>query len=261
MNLVQARKKFFKANPNTYAYFCLNEKLGKYICYTYGYADSGENVAIPASMVAEIEAYAKGKNEDPMFMVIDYASNHAKSIDMVDLLSNFYYHEVVENETSYASISDVCDAFNKYAHRNNCKSQSETTSSQVACYELTADGELDKNRIFAMDLTIARSGSGAKYCKIDNTFTEDDYKGNGIHTFGIKFLEAVLAREHIYSLVGESQECDVYDAESTSTLEKHYQKLGFEVTTDENGTNFIAKAIDPDLYLEIYANDLSNERS
>lgn len=259
MNLSQAKRNFFKLNPNTYAYFCKNEKLGKYVCYTYGYSDSSEAAAIPSSMIAEIEASVKGKSEDPIFDVINYASNKAKSVDMVELLSNFYYNEVVENQTTYKTIAEVCSAFNKYAQQHKATKR-DVSGTQVACYEVNPDGTLNQNRIFSMDLTIARSKSGANYCKIENTFTEDDYKGNGIHTYGIKFLEAVLAREHIYSLIGESQECDVYDSQSGATLEQHYQKLGFEVTTDENGTNFIGKAIDPDFYLEISEKDLEDER-
>ena len=242
MDINTIRKNFFANNPNVYANFVFNEKIGQFVCYTYDYTDkSGKNSFLTESMQEKIASYDFKNSEEPLFNVINLLAESAKDTKTIDMVSDFYYH-CISNEKEFASAKDVCNALNEFAGNQNEYSANNTNLSQICAY-LVNDGELD-NRIFYMDISYVENKNGQKACKIENTFTEDEYKNCGIHSYGIKFLESVLAKDSVYNIIGESQACDVYQSESGGSLEDHYKNLGFSITTDSHGTNYAYKSID-----------------
>ncbi len=257
MDLQKAKQIFFKQNPHALAYFCFNKRLNKYVCYTYDYIGDS-NAWISEKLRNEVREYAKGKKEDPIYSVMDYILRTNISQNLSDRLTDFYYASVV-NGISFKDTDAVCDAFDKYLQKRK-PSKNTSKQSLVGCYVVNEDGTLDDSRIFYMELVFTRTRDGLNVCRIENTFTEDDCRGKGLHTQSIRFLEAVLARKNVYTLIGESQECDAFESENDSTLEQHYEKLGFVVTRDKNGTNHIVKEIDPCFDLEISARDIDIQK-
>lgn len=243
MDINQAKEKFYNSNPNTLANFCYNEKLGSFLCFTFDYLDNKNTQVVSEAQKKQISDFAKKGNKTPLSALIEYYSTFVTKHDFIEKLSDFYY-ECVVNERSFKSTDEACDQFNAYMAKTNNTSTAKSRRSIVACYTVREDGTLDENRLFYMELTFGKTKNGLTVCKIENTFTEDEYKGAGIHSYGIRFLEAVLARRGVYTMIGESQACDVYDSESEKTLEDHYRKLGFNVVC-KNGTNYITKDVDP----------------
>ncbi len=253
MDLQAAKQNFFKENPHSLAYFEKNEKLNKYLCYMFGCC-SPANGEISEEQIKKIENFGEVNKSDPLNTIIEYYSLFGIKQPLLEKLSDFYYDAIVEGKT-FTSVKNACDEFNKFCVEAAKKSVSASSKSYVSCYEVLEDGNLDQNRIFYMELLFAKGKDGAKACKIENTFTDLKYRGNGIHSTAIKFLEAVCQKKYIYTLVGESQACDIYKEDGNGSLEDHYKNLGFRVITDSNGTNHIIKDIDEYSSMQICKSD------
>ena len=253
MNITEIKNKFYKDNPNTFANFVYNEKLGKYVCFVYDYANAkGGEGLIDEQTIQKIKEFYKAKGGDPFITLLDYFSKYGIEDKKLEKISDYYYEASVSGKT-FNDVSEVCAGINEFV---NVEAGLENKSSRslITAYTVNPNGKIDDNQIFYMEVKFVKSKTGEKACKIENTFTEEKYRGNGLHSYGIKFLEAVLAKKHIYTLVGESMECDVY--ETGNSLDEHYKNLGFTVTTNKNGESRIIKDINPESSLQISAEDL-----
>ena len=246
MTVQQIKEKFYKNNLDAIACFVFNEKLNKYVCYAYNVLKN-TNEVVNKNAVAKIIEKQK----------LDIASAVVYHIekpnpDLYEKFSDFYIDVYANNPDKYTSVDSFCNAFNNYVTKDNNKESnlSQTDKPKIYAYVVNNEGEIENSPIFDMDLTIL-SKSGSRTCIIENTFTNSDYRGMGIHGMGIKFLESVLAEKNILTIRGKSQECDVYESENNSSLEQHYQKLGFEVDFKEDGSYSIFKCVDPNISLDI----------
>ena len=258
MSLSSIRKKFFDKYPNSKAYITKNEKLDKYVCYVYDF-NNQEKIGgvIDEQLKQKIVEYASDKGGDVFNAVLEYLTPLNLSDEVISKIGDCYF-DYSTNKFKINSASEVCDMINQYA--SECvDNKNRTSKSKVDAYIIDENGNLDENSIFYMELCYKKTKSGQKVCLIDNTFTESEYRGAGIHSGAIKFLEAVLASKNIHNLIGESQECDVYDESGKSTLHDHYIKLGFSLTTTKDGRNLIVKQIDQFNDLPITKDDLIKE--
>lgn len=243
MDIAKVREKFFKENPNVLANFTFNEKLGKYVCYTYDYSNAGANNELINNQTKQkINEYFQKNGGDAFNAVLEYFSNVGIKDNDLEKISDYYY-ECIMSGKIFENTDMVCDAINNFV-ANTIVADNKSSRSIVSAYVVNENGEISNDRIFYMEVGFVKSRTGQNACKIENTFTEEQCRGNGIHAYGIKFLEAVLAKKHVYTLVGESMECDVY--ETGNSLNEHYQKLGFSVVTGKNGTSRIIKDINPE---------------
>lgn len=248
MEITKVKQKFYKENPNVLANFVYNQKLGKYICYVFDYSNStNKNGLINEETRQQINQF-KGTSDNPFNLVLEYFSLHGIEDKNLEKISDCYY-ECVMSGKQFNNTNEVCDAINAFV-ANEIVTQNTSNSSLISAYVVEDSGEISNGRIFYMDVSFITAKTGEKACKIENTFTEEDYRNNGIHAYGIKFLEAVLAKRHIYTLVGESMECDAYTGNS---LNEHYKKLGFSVFTDKNGTSHIIKDVDAENSMQLEA--------
>ncbi|MBQ9795949.1 MAG: hypothetical protein IJW36_03230 [Clostridia bacterium] len=252
MTISEARSKFFKKNPSVLANFCKNEKLNKTICFTYDYVDQSANAgAISDEIKSKILSFSKGKSLDAFSCVLEYFTLNGIDNDLLEKIADLYY-ECSLNGKSFNNTNEVCDEINNFITTNNQKTNS-SNSSLVCAYEVLENGELG-DRVFYMDITHKTNRNNQKVCKIENTFTEESFRGAGLHSYAIRFLEAVLAKNNIFALVGEAMECDAY--QSKSTLNEHYKNLGFEVTTGSSGTSYLYKSVDPYSAMSLTSEDL-----
>jgi len=258
MNLQTAKNIFFSNNPHSLAYFEKNEKLNKYLCYTFGICTSASG-ELSEEQIKKIENFGEVKQDTPLNTIIEYYSLFGIKQSLLEKLSDFYYYAVVEDKT-FESVRDACIKFNEFCIEASKKSTTTSPKSYISCYEILEDGNLEQNRLFYMEILFTKNKDGAKVCKIENTFTDAAYRGNGIHSTAIKFLEAVCQKRYIYTIVGESKACDVYEETGSKTLEEHYNKLGFRVVTDNNGTNHIIKDVDEFCSMQVSKSDYELEK-
>ena len=253
MDLSTARQKFFKKNPNTFANFIKNEKLGKNLCFVYDYRKEnlGNNLISEDLKLSIENANLEGGSE--FDKVIEYFAINGIDDETLEKISTCYYNALVEKR-NFSCISDVCDYIN--TNTANTDENSTNTRSIVSCYEVNTNGDLNDDRLFYMEVTLKNTNSGNKVCVIENTFTEEQYRGCGLHGYSIKFLEAVMAQKNVSSIIGESVDMDLY---ANGSLDNHYKNLGFEVTTNKFGESKLYKYIDPENSMQI-TNDNELER-
>lgn len=244
MSLTKIKNKFFENHPNATAYIVYNEKLGKYICYTYNVAH-GSAIGLDTKKIAKI---MKSLNLDCASATLYYINE--KHPNLSEVFSDFYFDWCITKEMKFENIEDFCTTFYNYMERNYLEKNDTTSRPKIYAYILDDNGEI-KETIFDMEITIKTNANGSRTCIIENTFTENDYKCAGIHGMGIKFLEAVLAEKNIHIIKGKSQECDVYESSNGSTLVEHYKKLGFEVDFQEDGSYTITKYVNPEQVIDI----------
>lgn len=247
MDLSTARRKFFEKNPKVYANFVRNSKLNKNLCFTFDYVDGTNRSNIITEEVKQ-KISESSKSDNPFNDVIEYIGNHAFDSDLFEKITDCYYDCSVEGKT-FKDTNEVCDYINAYISSIK-RATSNNNRSIIACYEVGENGELCKDRLFYMELIFKEQRSGQIICIIENTFTENHCRQCGLHTYGVKFLEAVLIEKNIYTIIGDSQDVDLYE---TGTLEDHYRKLDFEVTTDKYGKSRLYKYIDAEPTMQIKA--------
>ena len=248
MNIAEVKNKFYKQNPNTLANFVYNEKLGQYVCFVYDYANAQTtNGFINNEVMGKMEELHAKLGGDPFLAVLEYFDKHGIKDDHLEKISDYYYDALMSGKT-FNSVEEVCNGINSHM-QSETNAENKSSRSLVTAYIVNENGTLSNDRIFYMEVKFIKSRTGERACKIENTFTEENFRGNGLHSYGIKFLEAVLAKKHIFTLVGESMECDVY--ETGTSLNNHYKKLGFEVTTNKNGESRIIKDVNPENTMQL----------
>lgn len=242
MLIYEIRKRFFEENPNACANFTYNEKLNKIICYTYNFFENS-NSAHQIDLKTKQQIALIKPEQNPFSTVLKYFTLHGCNQQLLDLISDYYYESIVSNKT-FSSTDEVCDEINNYSKslKNNVDSSNKNKALITACF-VNEDGELSNTNIFYMELSFLTSKNNTRVCKIENAFTNDKYYGNGLHTYGIKFLESVLSEKGITYIIGDSIDCDLH--ETYSSLNDHYKNLGFDVKINEYGECKISKHIQP----------------
>jgi len=239
MDIQSVKEKFYNEHPNAIAQFMYNEKLGKFICFTFDALESS-TLTFDYSSIKTINEH-KG-SLDPASAVVDYINK--KMPDFYPTFSEFYVNVVINDFEKYQTVEQICEGLNNYVNAHKTSSCNTSKRSTIRALVVNNNGELDDS-IFSMDLTFEN-----KTCYIESSFTEPDYRKMGLHGASIKFLERVLASRNIYTIRGESKAYDVFESTNSSTLEQHYKKLGFDVDFEDDGTYTLYKCVDPNLTLE-----------
>lgn len=253
MSLKQIKENFYKKHPNAIAYIVYNEKLNKYICYSYNVVENTTGIINKE----EVKKIMQKSNLDCASAIVSVIEK--TNLDLYAHFSDFYSEIYYYDPEKYNTPDAFCDGFNKYLAKVTNKNTTNTSNPVVFAYVINENGDIEDS-IFNMDLTIKTNSYGIKTCIIENTFTEDDYKCAGIHGMGIKFLEAVLSEKHVSTIIGTSQECDVYQSSNNSTLVEHYKKLGFEVDQESDGTYKLFKCVNSEPSIDISKPDKTPQK-
>lgn len=257
MSLSELQKKYFDKNPRAVAYFMHNERLGKNVCYVYDTTSKQTNGIIDEKLK---KAFCESVSEDETDIFkrfLEFIGNKKLGNDKIEKITDCYYDYILSG-SHYQTADEVIDAINDYSSKTNPSSKS--NSSRISAYFALENGELEPSSIFTMDVSFKKNKRGESLCKIENTFTDEEYKGCGIHSNGIRFLEAVLAKKNVYTLVGEALECGEFVSDSDSNLNEHYMKLGFSLVYNNLGESRIIKQIDPNFELPITKRDFDLEK-
>lgn len=239
MFTLDIRKRFFSKYPNACASFVFNKKLNKVICYTYNFFNNECLDIINDETKQAISIISKTKN--PFDAIFSYFSQNGYNQNYLTIISDCYYDGIVSNRV-FTSIDEACDAINLYIKQYG-KTNDHMQNGLISANFVNEDGELDSLNLFYMEISFLKTKGGATVCSIDNTFTNYNYYGSGLHSYGIKFLESLLADKGVSVIVGKAIDCDRHD--STSSLCEHYQKLGFDVKINNLGECNIIKYVDP----------------
>ncbi len=242
MSIIEIQRKFFKKYPNIYANITYNERLERYVCYSFDIATATTHSdAISEDVKRAIRNFKSG-DTNAFNTLLAYFTAHGIDEDLLSKIGDYYY-ECLLSEKTFANTDEVCDAINAYLSKTT-STENTSNHSMVTAHFINEDGEIEE-QIFYMEVIFQKkTGKAGAFCKIENTFTKDKYYGNGLHSYGIKFLEAVCAEKGVFTLFGESVDCDLHETKTGSSLNEHYRNMGFTTTTDSLGNTYIAKAID-----------------
>lgn len=253
MDLTIVRKKFFEKYPNSIASIVYNDNLGCFIVFTYDFENiTSFNTVIDEQTKNDLFEFAKHSDKAPLLIFSEFLNLGKFNNDQLEIISN-YLLDCYNGKQNPKSLEEICRVVNTYTLNSEDKKAS--NKSRVSAFILNDNCEPTHLPIFNMDISYRRTKSGKKVCYIENTFTEKEYRGAGVHSYGIKFLEAILSRKNFHSLMGKSEECEIYDETRQTNLNNHYKNMGFNVLTNSLGESFIVKQVEQDNNFPITKDD------
>lgn len=242
MDLKQFKQRFNEKYPNRTYYAYFNDKLQKIVYFTI-VKNNNETSFIDDKTKQQITEYCKN-SPNVVNSFIEYVSENGIFTD--EQLSDFYDKYLCNQNISLENILKDVDEFSKTSNNSKTIKSAKKT---IRGYVYEPETKSSKS-IFFMNITLAKDSNKIKYCHIDDNRTEPEYRGFGIHSSGVKFLEAILAKNNILNIKGEVVDYESLDKEMNG-LARHYENLGFSIHQTPEGDLKFTKSVDPYSDLEI----------
>lgn len=202
-----------------------NEKLGDLTLKIV----AGGNEA-KKSIISDNIMYAYRKKDNQTFLYDMYVK-YMSDDKMTDILGKY-----MENPNKFDLPTLVKNINVEYASTFKRKTRNEDELS--AGDHITINTFKDNDRIYNLEVTIKKAPNNNLYAYIDNNFTDERYRKNGLMTLGFKALEDYLSNYGISKIA-----LDAINLDGNQNLDQIYTNFGYS----KHGDKFV-KNIDMQMY-------------
>lgn len=182
------------------------------------------------SIISDNIMYAYRKKDNQTFLYDMYVK-YMSDDKMTDILGKY-----MENPNKFDLPTLVKNINVEYASSFKRKTRNEDELS--AGDHITINTFKDNDRIYNLEVTIKKAPNNTLYAYIDNNFTDERYRKNGLMTQGFKALEDYLSNYGISKIA-----LDAINLDGNQNLDQIYTNFGYS----KHGDKFV-KNIDMQMY-------------